>query len=67
MAKVVCNVRFLELNNVIDNIFSTELYNNESAIIVNNISDHQMISAYSRNTDKTNSTSSKKFMEIEKN
>ena len=67
MAKVVCNVRFLELINVIDNIISTELYNNESAIIVNNISDHQMICAYSRNTDKTNFTSSKKFMEIEIN
>ena len=52
---------------LIDNIFSTELYNNESAIIVNNISDHQMICTYSTNTNKTISTSSKKFIEIEKN
>ena len=51
---------------LIDNIFSTELYNNESAIIVNNISDHQMICTYSTNTDKTISTSSKKFIEIKK-
>ena len=51
---------------LIDNIFSTELYNNESAIIVNNISDHQMICTYSTNTDKTISTSSKKFIGIEK-
>ena len=48
---------------LIDNIFSTELYNNKSAIIVNNISDHQMICTYSTNTI---STSSKKFIEIEK-
>ena len=52
---------------LIDNIFSTELYNNESAIIVNIISDHQMICTYSTNTDKTIFTSSKKFIEIEKN
>ena len=51
---------------LIDNIFSTGLYNNESAIIVNNISDHQMICTYSTHTDKTISTSSKKFIEIEK-
>ena len=52
---------------LIDNIFSTELYNNDSPIIhvVNNISD-QMICTYSTNTDKTISTSSKKFIGIEK-
>ena len=52
---------------LIDNIFNTKLYNNESAIIVNNISDHQGIWTYSTNTDKTISTSSKNFIEIEKN
>ena len=37
---------------LIDNIFSTELYNNDSAVIVNHISDHQMICTYSTNMDK---------------
>ena len=38
---------------LIDNIYSTELCNNDSAVIVNHISDHQMICTYSTDTDKT--------------
>ena len=38
---------------LIDNIFSTELYINDSAVIVNHISDHQMICTYSTDTEKT--------------
>ena len=51
---------------LIDNIFSTELDNNNSAVIVNNISDHQMICTYSTNTANKCSTSRKKIIEIEK-
>ena len=51
---------------LIDNIFSTELYNNDSAVIVNHISDHQMICTYSTNMDKKYYTPHKRFIEIEK-
>ena len=50
----------------IDNIFSTELYNNDSAVLVNHISDHQMICTYSTNTVKKYYTPRKRFIEIEK-
>ena len=49
----------------LDNIYSTELYDHESAVIVNNISDHQMICTYSTITVKK-LTSFKKFIEVEK-
>ena len=49
-----------------DNIFSTKLYNNDSAVIVNHISDHQMICTYSTNMDKKYYTPHKRFIEIEK-
>ena len=49
-----------------DSIFSTELDNNNSAVIVNNISDHQMICTYSTNTANKCSTSRKKIIEIKK-
>ena len=52
---------------LIDNIFSTELYNNDSAVIVNHIADHQMICTYSTDTDKNYYTPRKRFIEIEKN
>ena len=51
---------------LIDNIFSTELYNNDSAVIVNHISDHQMICTYSTNMDKKYYTPHKRFIEIKK-
>ena len=51
---------------LIDNMFSTELDNNNSAVIVNNISDHQMICTYCTNTANKCSMSRKKFIEIEK-
>ena len=47
-------------------IYSTELYDHEAAVIVNNISDHQMICTYSTTTVKT-LTSLKKHIEVEKN
>ena len=50
---------------LLDNIYSTELYDHESAVIVNNISDHQMICTYSTITVKI-LTSFKKFLEVEK-
>ena len=50
---------------LLDNIYSTELYDHESAVIVNNISDHQMICTYSTITVKK-LTSFKKFIEVEK-
>ena len=37
---------------LIDNIFSTALYNNDSAVIVNHITDHQMLCKYITDTDK---------------
>ena len=52
---------------LIDNIFSTELCNNDSAVIVNHISDHQMICTYSTDTDKNYYAPRKRFIEIEKN
>ena len=52
---------------LIDNIFSTELCNNDSAVIVNHISDHQMICTYSTDTDKNYYVPRKRFIEIEKN
>ena len=51
---------------LLDNIYSTELYYHEAAVIVNNISDHQMICTYSTTTVKK-LTSLKKHIEVEKN
>ena len=51
---------------LIDNIFSTELYNNDSAVLVNHISDDQMICTYSTNMVKKYYTPRKMFLEIEK-
>ena len=45
---------------LLDNIYSTELDSNESGILVNNISDHQMIYTYNTTQRKNTSTSSKK-------
>ena len=52
---------------LIDNIFSTELCNNDSAVIVNHISDHQMICTYSTVTDKNYYAPHKRLIEIKKN
>ena len=54
---------------LLDNIFSTEFGNNDSGVIVNNISDHQMIYTYSTSTlqERAASTSHKKHIEIETN
>ena len=51
---------------LLDNIYSTELYDHEADEIVNNISDNQMICTYSTATVK-NLTSLKKHIEVEKN
>ena len=51
---------------LLDNIYSTELYDHEAAVIVNNISDNQMICTYSTTTVKK-LTSLKKHIEVEKN
>ena len=52
---------------LLDNIFSTEFGNNDSGVIVNNISDHQMIYTYSTLQERAASTSHKKHIEIETN
>ena len=50
---------------LLDNLYSTELYDHEAAVIVNNISDHQMICTYNTTTVKK-LTSPKKHIEVEK-
>ena len=50
---------------LIDNIFSTVLDDSKSGVIITNISDHQMIYAYS--TEKIYSPHQSKFMEVENN
>ena len=52
---------------LLDNIFSTEFGDNDSGVIVNNISDHQMIYTYSTLQERAASTSHKKHIEIETN
>ena len=52
---------------LLDNIYSTELDSNEAGILVNNISDHQMIYTYNTTQRKNTSTSSKKMIEVETN
>ena len=52
---------------LLDNIFTNELGSHESGILVNNISDHQMIYTYNTTQIKSTSTSSKKFIEVETN
>ena len=52
---------------LLDNIFSTEFGNNDSGVIVNNISDHQIIYTYSTLQERAASTSHKKQIEIETN
>ena len=52
---------------LLDNIFSNKLGSNESGILVNNISDHQMIYTYNTTNIKGTSTSSKKLIEVETN
>ena len=52
---------------LLDNIFTNELGSHESGILVNNISDHQMIYTYNNTQIKSTSTSSKKFIEVETN
>ena len=52
---------------LLENIFSTEFGNNDSGVIVNNISDHQMIYTYSTLQERAASTSHKKHIEIETN
>ena len=49
---------------LLDNIFTNELGSHESGILVNNISDHQMIYTYNTTQIKSTSTSSKKFIEV---
>ena len=53
--------------NIVDNIFNNELGSHESGILVNNISDHQIIYTYNTTQIKSTSTSSKKFIEFETN
>ena len=48
---------------LLDNIFSTEFGNNDSGVIVNNISDHQMIYTYSTLQERAASTSHKKHID----
>ena len=50
---------------LIDNIFSTVLDDSKSGVIINNISDHQMIYTYS--TEKKYSPHQSKFIEVENN
>ena len=52
---------------LLDNIFTNELGSHELGILVNNISDHQMIYTYNTTQIKSTSTSSKKFIEVETN
>ena len=52
---------------LLDNIFTNELGSHQSGILVNNISDHQMIYTYNTTQIKSTSTSSKKFIEVETN
>ena len=52
---------------LLDNIFSTEFGNNDSGVIVNNISDHQMIYTYSTLQERAAPTFHKKHIEIEIN
>ena len=50
---------------LIDNIFSTVLDDYKSGVIINNISDHEMIYTYS--TEKKYSLRQSKYIEIENN
>ena len=50
---------------LIDNIFSSVLDDSKSGVIINNISDHQMIYTYS--TEKKYSPHQSKFIEVENN
>ena len=52
---------------LLDNIYRTELDSTESGILVNNISDHQMIYTYNITQRKNTSKSSKKIIEVETN
>ena len=52
---------------LLDNIFTNESGSHESGIIVNNISDHQMIYTYNTTQIKGTSTSSKKIIKVETN
>ena len=52
---------------LLDNIFTNELGSHQSGILVNNISDHQMIYTYNTTQIKSTSTSSKEFIEVETN
>ena len=51
--------------NLIDNIFCNLIDNNESGILINHISDHQMI--YTYNTEKVYTTRVRQYVELETN